>query len=210
MIGTRLKICGVTTLEAIDAAVAAGADAIGLVLAPGSPRRLDLATARRLARQVPPFVTRVVVLRHPGADEARAAIDAVRPDLVQAEPSEELERALDGRVPLLPVLHDAPDLLERLPIGAAAVHLEAAGPGGCGVAPDWMRAAALARRLRLVLAGGLTRDNVGAAIATVRPWAVDVSSGVESSPGVKVASLMAGFADAVRRADELVLAKEPR
>lgn len=210
MTRTRIKICGVTTLEVIAAAVEAGADAIGFVLAAGSPRRLDLDTARRLARQVPPYVTRVLVLRHPGADEARAAIDAVHPDLVQAEPSPSLERVLDGRARLLPVLHDASDLLTRIPIGATALHLEAEGPGGRGVAPDWARAAALARRVRLVLAGGLNRDNVGAAIATVRPWAVDVSSGVESSPRVKLPSLIAGFADAVRRADELVLTKESR
>ena len=133
-------------------------------------------------------------------DAARAAIEAIGPDLVQAEPSDDLERALDGRARLLPVLHDGPDLLTHLPVGAATVLLEAEGRGGRGVSPDRARAAALARRVRLVLAGGLTPENVGAAIAAVRPYAVDVSSGVESSPGVKDPRRIAAFIAAVRRA----------
>src|SRR6185436_12045935 len=98
------------------------------------------AAARRLMARVPPFVARVAVLRHPTAAEAPAALEALRPDFVQAEPSEEL--ALE-RARLLPVLHDGPDLLERLPIDAPAVLLEAAGRGGRGIAPDLARAAAL-------------------------------------------------------------------
>ncbi len=204
----RVKICGVTTEAAVDAAIAAGADAIGFVLAADSPRRLDLAAARRLMMRVPPFVARVAVLRHPSAAEARAAIETLRPDLLQAEPSEEMSREIDAGAPpgerarLLLVLHDGPDLLERLPIDAPAVLLEAAGRGGRGVAPDTTRAAAMARRVRLVLAGGLTPENVGAAIAAVRPFAVDVSSGVESSPGVKDPRRIAAFIAAVRRAPE--------
>jgi len=204
----RVKICGVTTDAALDAAIAAGADAIGFVLAADSPRRLDLAAARRLAARVPPFVARVAVLRHPTAAEARAAIEALRPDLVQAEPSEELTRLFDGGAPpgerarLLPVLHDGADLLERLPLGPPAVLLEAEGRGGRGQAPDPGRAAAVARRVRLVLAGGLTPENVAAAIAAVRPFAVDVSSGVESSPGVKDPRRIAAFIAAVRRIPE--------
>ena len=196
----RVKICGVTSPEAVEAAVAAGADAIGFVLAADSPRRLAPADARRLAALVPPFVARVAVLRHPSFDEARAAIDAIAPDLVQAEPSTAIERAIEGRVRLLPVLHDGPGLLERLPFGAPAVLLEAEGRGGRGLAPDLERAAALARRVRLVLAGGLTPDNVAAAIAAVRPFAVDVSSGVESSPGVKDPRRIAAFIAAARAA----------
>jgi phosphoribosylanthranilate isomerase len=196
----RVKICGVTTPEAIEAAVAAGADAIGFVLAADSPRRLDLAAARRLAALVPPFVVRVAVLRHPTPDEARAVVDALAPDLLQAEPSDALQRALDGRVRLLPVLHDDPDLLSRLPVEAPLVLLEAEGRGGRGIPPDHARAAAAARRVRLVLAGGLTPENVGAAIAAVRPFAVDVSSGVESAPGVKDPHRIAAFIAAVRRA----------
>jgi phosphoribosylanthranilate isomerase len=115
----------------------------------------------------------------------------------------------------LPVLHDGPALLRRrLPagIGASAraaagaagdfgaVLLEARGRGGRGVAPDWARAARLARRVRLVLAGGLTPENVGAAIRRVRPYAVDVSSGVERAPGVKDTRLIRLFIAAVRSA----------
>ena len=200
MSAPRVKICGVTSVDAVDAAVAAGADAIGFVLAPGSPRRLDLDAARRLADRVPPFVARVAVLRHPTADEARAVIEALHPDLLQAEPSDALERAVAGRARLLAVLHDGPDLLARVPPGTGAVLLEAEGRGGRGVPPDRDRAAALARLVPLVLAGGLTPENVAAAIVAVRPVAVDVSSGVESSCGVKDPRRIADFIAAVRRA----------
>jgi len=204
----RVKICGVTSAAALDAAVEAGADAIGFVLAP-SPRRLRLEDAARLAARLPPFVTRVAVLRHPAVAAVRAACDALAPHLVQAEPVPGLStavRAAAGCARLLPVLHDGPALLRRpLPSGpvnggSSAVLLEARGRGGRGAVPDWARAALLARRVRLVLAGGLTPENVGEAIRKVRPYAVDVSSGVESAPGVKDPRLVRSFIDAAHAA----------
>jgi phosphoribosylanthranilate isomerase len=208
----------VTGPAGLDAAVEAGADAIGFVLAP-SPRRLRLEDAARLAERLPPFVTRVAVLRHPGAAAVRAACDALSPHLVQAEPAPGLAaavRAAGGGAALLPVLHDGPALLRRrIPGGrandgggasgggaggAGAVLLEARGRGGRGAAPDWARAALLARRVRLVLAGGLTPENVGAAIRAVRPYAVDVSSGVESAPGIKDPRLVWRFIAAAHAA----------
>jgi phosphoribosylanthranilate isomerase len=99
------------------------------------------------------------------------------------------------------VVHDGDDLLARLPPGAGTLLLEAPGRGGRGVAPDWGRAAILAGRVRLVLAGGLTPENVGEAIRRVRPYGVDVASGVESAPGVKDRARMFRFVAAVRRAE---------
>jgi phosphoribosylanthranilate isomerase len=203
----RVKICGVTSAAALDAAIDAGADAVGFVLAP-SPRRLTLDAAARLAARLPPFVARVAVLRHPGLAAVRAACAALAPHLVQAEPAAGLAAAVRGAAGgarLLPVLHDGPALLRRrLPAGTGgalgAVTLEARGRGGRGVTPDWTRAALLARRVRLVLAGGLTPDNVGTAIRRVRPYAVDVSSGVESAPGIKDSRLIRRFIAAAHAA----------
>jgi phosphoribosylanthranilate isomerase len=202
----RVKICGVTTPEAVAAVVEAGADALGFVLA-ASPRQLTIDAAGRLCGLVPPFVSRVVVLRHPGAAAVRDLIAALRPDLVQAEPGPGIDAARAAGVGVIQVLHDAPGIEDRLsddrlPGGPGVLLLEAAGRGGRGVAPDWDRAAVIARRAPLVLAGGLTPENVGAAIRTVRPYAVDVSSGVESAPGRKDPERIARFLAAVRRAGD--------
>jgi len=210
----RVKICGVTSAAAVDAAVDAGADAVGFVLAP-SPRRLELDVAARLAARVPPFVARVAVLRHPDPATVRAVCAAIAPDFVQAEPGPGVTAALLAAcgAGFLPVLHDGPTLLRRrLPgetgagprgagAGVGAILLEARGRGGRGISPDWARAARLARRVRLVLAGGLTPGNVGAAIRQVGPYAVDVSSGVERAHRVKDARLIRRFIAAVRDAE---------
>jgi phosphoribosylanthranilate isomerase len=117
-----------------------------------------------------------------------STLEAFRADFVQAEPGPGLDAAHSRGVRVLPVLHDGEDTPEMTDSTAgepSAVLLEAAGIGGRGIRPDWNRAARVARRLPLVLAGGLTPENVGDAIRRVGPAAVDVSSGVESSPGVK-------------------------
>lgn len=202
---TRIKICGVRTPEAVRAAADAGADAVGFVFA-DSPRRVAPEEAVGLAALLPPFVARVAVFRHPAARELAGVLRRFPADLVQTEPAPGLAEAGVEEARWLPVLHDRPGLLDD-PVpgdgsgpGRCAL-LEAAGRGGRGVRPDWERAARLARRIRLVLAGGLTPENVEEAILRVRPWAVDVSSGVESEPGVKDPERIAAFAAAVRRAD---------
>jgi phosphoribosylanthranilate isomerase len=198
----RVKICGITTAAGVRAAVEAGADAVGFVLA-DSPRRVALGAARELAAGLAPFVATVAVLRYPDPEEVREIVRVLRPDVVQSEPVPGLAAALGPGVRLLPVLHEGPSLeREAAQCGAAALLLEAAGRGGRGVAPDWERAARLAARVRLVLAGGLAPHNVVDAIRRVRPYAVDVSSGVESSPGVKDADLVREFVLAVRRAED--------
>lgn len=198
----RVKICGVTDVAGARAAVAAGADAVGFVFAE-SPRRVDVSRAMTIAAGLPAFVARVAVFHHPDPREVLDIVDALRPDLVQTELDDRLVEALGGRIRLLPVVHDGPRLEHEVAQVLNAlgdrtpILLEAAGRGGRGVAPDYERAAALARRFSLVLAGGLRPDNVVAAIAAVGPYAVDVSSGVESSPGVKDPDLVARFVAAV-------------
>lgn len=199
----RVKICGLRTPEAVAAAVRSGADALGFVFS-ASPRRIAVPDARALAAEIPPFVARVAVLWNPDAEEVSRVCDTFLPDVVQCEPGDYGAAPHAGGAAFLAVLHDGPDVAARaraLPAGAAVL-LEAAGRGGRGVAPDWSRAAAIARTRPLVLAGGLTPANVGDAIRTVRPYAVDVSSGVESSPGVKDPGLIERFIEAVSRAGD--------
>lgn len=194
----RVKICGVTDVAGAQAAVAAGADAVGFVFAE-SPRRIDVSRAMTIAAGIPPFVERVAVFHHPDPADVLSIVRALRTDLVQTELDDRLVEALKGQFQLLPVVHDGPYLQRDVSYvldtlgDRTPILLEAAGRGGRGVAPDYERAAALARRLPLVLAGGLRPDNVAAAIAAVGPYAVDVSSGVESSPGVKDPGLVALF-----------------
>ena len=203
----RIKLCGVTTPEAAGAAVEAGVDALGFVFAE-SPRRLNISRALQIAAVVPPFVTRVAVFRHPQVAEVAEVLSRFRPHLVQTEPDERLSELLGGGSLLLPVFHDADGVVNEVArfvaeaVALPGVHFEAAGRGGRGVLPDWNRAAEIARHAPLVLAGGLNPDNVAAAIRRVRPYAVDVSSGVESAPGVKDAKLVRRFVEAVKQAED--------
>jgi phosphoribosylanthranilate isomerase len=192
----RIKICGVTNGRSAAAAAAAGVDAVGFVFA-DSPRRLNPAEASRIAADLPPDIERVAVFRLASLDDVRRVLDEFAGAMVQTEPQADLVAALGSR--LLPVLHDG-DTLERdsaaVPLGLPVL-LEAAGHGGRGIRPDWSRACRLARQRRTILAGGLHADNVLDAIRAVRPWGVDVSSGVETSPGVKSPDLIARFVRAV-------------
>ncbi len=196
---TRIKICGVTTVEVIDAAIDAGVDALGFVFAE-SPRAVTAGEAAKLAESVPPYVSRVAVFFQPRREDVQRTLAVFPADVVQAEPV----GGLDSSIQLMPVVHDGPDAVELIegdvdPGGSLL--FEASGRGGQGRMPSWGRAARIAARRRLVLAGGLTPENVGEAIRTVRPFAVDVSSGVESSLGVKDADLIHEFVGAVHRAD---------
>jgi phosphoribosylanthranilate isomerase len=194
-----VKICGLATAEAVQAAVAAGADAVGFVFAP-SPRQVTPAQAVALAATLPAGVLRVAVMRHPAVGEWEEVARVFRPDWLQTDAGDFAALpALDG-IGRLPVYRDVPGLDAAALDGTAQALFEAA-VSGAGLAPDWPRAAELARRTRLVLAGGLDADNVGAAIARVRPWGVDVSSGVESAPGRKDPEKITAFVAAVRRAE---------
>ncbi len=201
----RVKICGLASPEAVDAAVEHGADAVGFVFSP-SPRRVTIEQALALRRRIPSFVSRVAVFADPAPEEVRWILDAFDPDAVEAD--EQSVRALRPLVGerALPVFHDGPGVMDRIrrfldegPKPGGVV-LDGAR-SGAGIAADWDVAARVARLVHVVLAGGLNPGNVGQAIRTVRPFAVDVSSGVESSPGQKDPARIAAFIAAVRSAE---------
>jgi phosphoribosylanthranilate isomerase len=205
---TRVKICGVTREE--DAALASelGAAFVGLNFAAVSPRRVTLESARRLARAVGPGVARVGVFVGESLEEIRRAVEEAGLDLVQLhrpltrEDLEDLSRAV---IAVVHVSENGADGSSQELLGRCRMLLLDTGggdrPGGTGKAFDWDLIAGKSWPLPLILAGGLTPENVSEAIARVRPSAVDVASGVESSPGIKDEIRMRRFFDAVRRAD---------
>ena len=204
---TRVKICGITSVGDGLAAARHGADAIGLIFYPPSPRLVTLERAREIAASLPSFVARVAVFVNPSAAEVEAVIRACRPDLIQFHGEESADFCRSFGVPYLRALRVRPgvDLLESLSLfgDAAGWLLDAYRQelyGGTGEAFDWgLIPRELARPL--ILSGGLDAENVGAAIRRVRPWAVDVSSGVEAAKGVKDERRIAAFMEAVRNAD---------
>jgi len=188
---TRVKICGITRAEDAQAAVRHGADAIGLVFYPDSPRAVDLDTARVLAQSLPAFVTVTALFVDPAPEQVRAVLEAVPVDLLQFHGNEppELCGAFGRRYIKALAMGEGvdPAAAARRYAPAAGLLLDAfseAARGGTGTRFDWARVPA-DLGLPLILAGGLTPDNVAAAVRTVRPYAVDVSSGVERAKGLK-------------------------
>jgi phosphoribosylanthranilate isomerase len=206
---TRIKICGITRTEDLDAAVAAGADAIGFVFYPPSPRFLTAGQAALLARQVPPFVTRVGLFVNAEAAVVRATLAQAPIDLLQFHGDEDAHYCEQFGRPYIKAARVKPnstrdDLLEfaRAYPGAQGLLLDAwvEAYGGAGKSFDW---SLIPENLPLpmVLSGGLHAGNVVDAVVKTRPWAVDVSSGVELSKGIKDAEKIAAFIAAVRMAD---------
>lgn len=202
---TRVKICGLTRVDDVDAAVAAGADAIGLVFYPPSPRFVESSLARELARRVPPFVTLVGLFVNPEPASVEAVLAQVPLQLLQFHGDEtDAECARYGR-PFVKAARMRPgfDLLNYAASfpNAGALLLDAFvdGYGGGGKVFDWSLIPP-SLPLPLILSGGLDADNVGDAVARVRPFAVDVSSGVEQAKGLKdpakIMAFMAGVQDA--------------
>ena len=188
-----IKICGITDQEAARAAVSSGADAVGFVFA-NSSRQVTPRQAVSISGELPASVLRVAVFRRPDPAEIEAVLEEFTPDLVQAD-----HNTLEGfdAVATLPVFREDG---EEAPAGGPFLY---EGPvSGSGLLVDLSRASSLARLGDMVLAGGLRPDNVGRAIASVRPFGVDVSSGVESSPGVKDPALIRAFVAAARAAQE--------
>jgi phosphoribosylanthranilate isomerase len=208
---TRIKICGLSRSAEVSAAVDAGADAIGLVFHPPSPRHVSLAAAVALARDLPPFVTPVGLFVNADRTTVSAAAAAIPALMLQFHGDETAADCAGFGRPYMKVARMAPgfdllDLASRFD-GASALLLDAhvAGFGGGGKVFDWSLVPA-GVPLRLVLSGGLRAENVVAGIQQLRPWAVDVSSGVESSPGVKDPEAIRRFCDAVREADSRIAA----
>jgi phosphoribosylanthranilate isomerase len=178
-----VKICGLTTREAVEAAVAAGADAVGFVFAP-SKRQVTATRAVELTQGVPRRIPRVAVMLHPTQSQLDEVWAEFRPDVLQTDVEDLETLRVPAGLSVMPVVRNAvrakPDPDRNHP----RVLFE--GPvSGVGSTSDWNSAAQLARTTQLVLAGGLNATNVADAIAAVRPFGVDVSSGVEASPGIK-------------------------
>lgn len=202
---TRVKMCGMTRPEDARAAAKAGASAIGLVFWPGSPRAVTRVQARAIVAALPNGVPAVGVFVNQPADEINACIDAAGLFAVQLHGDEPVELIARLRRPVVRALTLArADEMASLP-ETVTVLLDAHDParrGGTGTTIDWDAARTLAARRKIVLAGGLTPENVGDAIARVRPWAVDVSSGIETAPGVKDHARIEAFMAAARAADD--------
>lgn len=204
----QIKVCGLTTPEDAGLVADAGVDAVGFVFWPRSPRAVSLAQARRITAALPPLVLRVGVFVDASLDELCRTADEVGLDLLQLhgqEPPAFFERLPRRGIKALAAGTDL-DVEQAAGYGehADAVLLDAKSPlapGGTGERCDWDVARRVRARVgRLVLAGGLTPENVTAAIAAVQPDAVDVSSGVEQAPGRKDAARVRAFVAAVRAA----------
>ena len=203
---TRIKICGLTRLEDLHAAVNAGADAIGLVFYPPSPRHVDLITAAELARAVPPFVTIVGLFVNADPALVKETLAAVPIHLLQFHGDEDESYCQQFDRPYMKAARVKPgmDLVQYAADfpSAQAILLDAFvdAYGGGGKVFDWtLIPSGLGKPI--VLSGGLDAGNVGAAITRVRPAAVDVSSGVEAARGIKDAEKMRAFVAAVRAAE---------
>jgi len=204
---TRVKICGVTRVEDAVTAARLGADAIGLMFYPQSPRAVSADQARCIVRALPPFVAAVGVFVDPAPEDVRAALAAVPLHLLQFHGDETPEFCAQFGVDYLKAARVRPglDLIQYAArhAGAKALLLDnfvQGAHGGTGQTFDWSLIPG-ALPLPLVLSGGLDPGNVAEAVRRVRPWAVDVSSGVESARGVKDPHKIAAFIQGARSAD---------
>jgi phosphoribosylanthranilate isomerase len=219
MLRTRIKICGITRTEDLHAAVRAGADALGFVFYPKSPRYVTPERYAELARALPPFVNAVALFVNATAEDVRAVVAAGPVSLLQFhgdETPDACAQLADAvRRPFVRAFRVKPDTTAADLLESEAQY-RAASPwfsgllldtyvdayGGAGKVFDW---SLIPKELapRVVLSGGLSVHNVTGAVAQVRPFAVDISSGVEASKGIKDARLIAAFVDAVRAADAI-------
>jgi phosphoribosylanthranilate isomerase len=204
---TRIKICGLTREQDVHAAIAAGADAVGFVFYAPSPRYVDLDRARALAQCVPPFVTRVGLFVNADPAQVRATLEAVPLELLQFHGDEDAANCRQYGRPWIRAIRMRPgvDLLKSAAdfpdARALLVDAFVEGYGGGGQTFDWGLIPA-GLPMPLILSGGLDAGNVRAAVRAVRPWAVDVSSGVESgTKGIKDARRIEEFIAGVRDAD---------
>lgn len=211
---TRVKICGLTTPTDVETAIAAGADALGFIadVPVDTPRAVDSTTAAELVAAAPPFVTTTLVIMPETSDHAVTLARTIQPDVLQLHgdfDAEELQfvRAESSTKLVVAVDAEEPDRARELDEVADALLVDSTtedGAGGTGETHDWEATRDLAAELDspVVLAGGLTPDNVEAAIETATPFGVDVASGVEASGGTKDPEAVDEFVRAVRRVDD--------
>lgn len=206
---TRAKICGITRTQDIDAVVQAGADAIGLVFFPPSPRHVSIEQAQILASSVPAYVQLVGLFVNASAEEIQTVLDSVPLDVLQLHGDEtpaqcqfigeQCKRRWYKAIQVKPELDIVQEIQRYQAAGASAMLLDAWHPelkGGTGHQFDWSKFPKL--DIPLILAGGLTPDNIADAIHTTQPYAVDVSGGVESAKGIKDQQLIERFMQGVQ------------
>jgi phosphoribosylanthranilate isomerase len=190
-----IKICGLTSEAGVEAAVRAQVDAIGFIFAP-SKRRVTADRAFELSRGIPASIARIAVFLHPEQSLLDEVCEVLRPDVIQTDIEDLDSLRVPQTVQVNPVVRAGRALPAQLP---ARIVFE--GPvSGTGIPVNWTDAALVARRTKLILAGGLNPENVGDAIRSVNPYGVDVSSGVETSAGVKDPGLIMRFVAAVHDA----------
>ena len=200
-----VKICGITREEDAQVAVECGARALGFIFWSRSPRFIEAERARAIVRRLPPFVTAVGVFVNESADHVNAVADLAQLGAVQLHGDEPPELLVSIERPVVKAVSRVePDTAARWP-SETILLVDADDParrGGTGAKADWAAAARLAASRPIVLAGGLTPENIADAIAIVRPFGVDVSSGVEDAPGLKNAARVKALFDVVRQVAE--------
>ncbi len=209
---TKIKICGIKTVDDARAAMDAGADMLGFNFYPKSPRYLEVGTCRDLMSVMRKYghITYVGVFVNASTEEVRATMETCGLNLAQLHGDETLEmvQSLYGKA--FKAFRGIPQNINgfaREEAPALLVDASVKGAyGGTGITADWRSAAELAKHYPLLLAGGLTPENVAEAVRQVRPWGVDVASGVEAAPGVKDAGKLKAFVKAVRSAMTPVIA----
>ena len=192
-----IKICGLRDVADVHAAITAGADAIGFVFA-DSVRRVSPGEASDACQRIPAIIKRVAVMRHPSNEEWLRVLDGFAPDVLQTDIEDFDSLDVPYSVQRWPVIREGDAALDApLP----DTFLYEGAQSGRGKTVDWEQAAGISARGNMILAGGLSADNVAAAIRTVRPIGVDVSSAVESAPGRKDPNLIERFVSAARAAE---------
>jgi len=191
-----IKICGLSTVEQVNAAVDAGADAVGFVFAE-SVRQVTPAVASAISAVVPASVKRVAVMLHPSDDDWQEVLQGFRPDVLQTDAADFAKLTVPEYIEQWPVYREG----GTTPATHDAYVYEGQR-SGTGQAVDWSAAEKIARRGRMILAGGLAANNIAEAISVVRPFGVDVSSAVECAPGEKDTHLIREFVDAVRATEK--------
>jgi phosphoribosylanthranilate isomerase len=214
-----VKICGLSTRETLEVALDAGADMVGFVFFPPSPRHLSLETARELGRQVKGRATKVALTVDADDTTLENIVETLRPDLLQLHGKETTARARDIKakfaLPVMKVIAVATsaDLAVLPGYASVADHIlfdarapkGATRPGGLGAVFDWNVLAKLELKLPYLVSGGLTADNLAEAVRVTRAGGVDVSSGVESAPGIKDPEMIRHFIRAARATEELMV-----
>ncbi len=193
-----VKVCGLTTAEDIEAAIDAGADAVGFVFAE-SPRQVTPQHAAAISNDVPATVLKVAVMLHPGDDEWQAVADALSPDVLQTDAGDYEVLDVGDNVRRWPVFRQG---RAGLPDPAPEEYVYEGPKSGQGETVDWALAAQVARTNRMILAGGLGPDNVAEAVRAVRPWGVDASSSLERAPGRKDPGKVAAYVAAAKAAND--------